>query len=433
MPFLTKLTITQYIDPTDPKQKRRVPSDTPGAVKQQRETKTYYLVEKEGGKVQRTNTGLTDRRAADKWFADWLTAKERGQVGLSDPHKHDKGRPSLDHITEYLAVLTDSTRSADHRKEVGRVLRLVVAARYEQEREVLPEVKTLRDLTADRVQQYLARMTAATATKNKHRTYVVGFCNFLVGAGRLPHNPVTKYSVRRAVAKAETEKRKRRAMKVGELRRLAQAAQDYPTQAVSVNKGGRPRNDGTRPPPRAVTLSPDVLEKLTRRGHERRLLYRLALLTGLRRGELSRLRVRHLILSKSPRIEIPGVLTKNGRDAVIPLVPTLATELKAWVKSTGRQKEDRVLTVPDRSNLARLHKAHLKLGGIPYEDDRGRFADFHSPRTSVNVYLRRKGVLLRERQLFLRHAAADLATANYDDERLTVLSRVVTLLAQLPI
>jgi integrase len=160
-------------------------------------------------------------------------------------------------------------------------------------------------------------------------------------------------------------------------------------------------------------------------------MYRLAILTGLRRGELSRLRVRHLIFGKRPRIEMPGVLTKNGRDALIPLVPTLADELKAWVTETGRGKDDCVVVVPCRSNLVRLHKAHLKLAGIAYTDDRGRYADFHSFRMSLNVALRRRGVKLRERQLFLRHAAADLATSKYDDERLTAMKRLVRVLTEI--
>ncbi|MBA4068044.1 MAG: hypothetical protein C0501_30940 [Isosphaera sp.] len=426
MPFLTKLSVTRYIDPTDPRKKRRVPAGTPGAVKKVEETRTYFIVDKSGGKVRRVNTGMTDRRAADKFYADWLTAKERREVGLSDPHERDKDRPVLDHLADYLATLRGATRSPQHHQEVERVLRLVFAAGADDRgREVLPAVGTLRDLTADRVQQYLNRMTAAAGTRNKHRTYVVGFCNYLVGAGRLPHNPITRHSVRRAVARGEGEKRRRRALRPAELRRLVQAAHDYPVRAVAVNTGGRPRRDGTKPPPRPVTLKPEVLAELTRRGRERRLMYRLAILTGLRRGELSRLKVRHLVLVRRPRIEMPGALTKNGRDAVIPLVPALAEELRAWVRDTSRVKDDPVLTVPDRSNLARVHQAHLELAGISYKDDRDRYADFHALRTSTHVFLRRRGVPLRERQLFLRHAAADLASTAYDDERLTALRRVV--------
>jgi integrase len=71
--------------------------------------------------------------------------------------------------------------------------------------------------------------------------------------------------------------------------------------------------------------------------------------------------------------------------------------------------------------MVRQHKARLKLAGIPYQTDDG-FADFHSLRKSINTRLRKKGVLLRLRQRFLRHAAADLATTAYDDERLNELT-----------
>ena len=58
----------------------------------------------------------------------------------------------------------------------------------------------LRDLTADRVQQCLAGLTCGATTKNKMRAYVVSFCNYLLGANRLPLNPITKFSVQRAKA-----------------------------------------------------------------------------------------------------------------------------------------------------------------------------------------------------------------------------------------
>ncbi|MFO0852411.1 MAG: tyrosine-type recombinase/integrase [Gemmataceae bacterium] len=432
MPFLTKITITRYIDPTDPKKKRRATSSTPGAIKKTEETRTYYIVDKSDGKVSRVNTGMTDKRAAEKYYADWLTAKERGQVGLTDPYKQHKDGTILDHLADHLKTLRANTRSTAYHEEVERELKNVFKARHDdQGREVLPAVKTLRDLTAGRVQQYLDWMTAAHGTKNKHRTYLVGFFNFLVAAERLPHNPITKHTVRRAKPKGEAERRRRRAMRVSELRTLVQAAYDYPVKAATMNTGGRPRRDGSKAEPRPSKLSTDTLAALMLRGRERRLLYRLAILTGLRRGELSRLRVRHLIFGKRPRIELPGVHTKNGRDAKIPLVPALAVELKAWVEETGRGKDDPVVTVPQRNNLLRAHKAQLKLAGIVYQDDRGRFADFHSIRTSLNVLLRRKGVPLRERQLFLRQAAADVTTNNYDDERMTKLKPVMRLLAKL--
>ena len=103
-------------------------------------------------------------------------------------------------------------------------------------------------------------------------------------------------------------------------------------------------------------------------------------------------------------------------------------ELRAWVK--GREEEDTLIAVPDRHNLRRLHLAHLKLAGVPYKTDKGH-ADWHGLRKTVNTFLRRRGVPLRQRQRFLRHAAADLATRRYDDERTGDMAAAVRHLARL--
>jgi len=61
-------------------------------------------------------------------------------------------------------------------------------------------------------------------------------------------------------------------------------------------------------------------------------------LTGLRQGELAALRVAFLKLDHKPfpALELPGEFTKNGEDARVLLVPTLAEELRQWIASSGR-------------------------------------------------------------------------------------------------
>jgi hypothetical protein len=89
-----------------------------------------------------------------------------------------------------------------------------------------------------------------------------------------------------------------------------------------------------------------------------------------------------------------------------------------------------MITVPCRHNLRRLHLAHLKMAKIPYKTDKGH-ADWHSLRKTTNTFLRRKMVPLRQRQLFLRHAAADLTTRRYDDERIGDMKDVIKQLNRL--
>jgi integrase len=416
---LKKVTTTQWIDPVG----NRVKPNTPGATKRVVTSRKWYIVAKVNGRVKRI-PAYTDKKASQAKLADWLRAQERGQADLIDPFKEHLDRPVLDHLADYVRVLKTRSRNPDYHGEVERSLRRVFAAR---------KVVLLRDLTADAVQQYLAALVAGATTKNLHRTYVVSFCNYLVAARRLPANPVTRFTVSRAKPREAEERRERRALKPSEIRRLLAAVRDYPLKAASTNTGGRPPAGTAGQPrtPRPAKLSAGTVAKLEHRGRERLLLYRVGLMTGLRRGELSRLRVRHLDLGPQPRIDLPGTLTKNGKRACIPLVPSLADELRQWIADTGRAPGDPLLSVPARNNLSRMHRAHLELAAIPYQDDRGRYCDFHSLRKSANAYLRRNGVPPKERQLFLRHGKLELTTETYDDDQMTGMKTVYRRLAKL--
>jgi hypothetical protein len=109
-------------------------------------------------------------------------------------------------------------------------------------------------------------------------------------------------------------------------------------------------------------------------------------------------------------------------------VKGLVTELQDWVKN--KNGDDPLVRVPCRHNLRRLHLAHLKMAKIPYKTDKGH-ADWHSLRKTINTFLRRRQVPLRQRQLFLRHSAVDLTTRRYDDERIGDMAEVVRQLKRL--
>jgi site-specific recombinase XerD len=335
-------------------------------------------------------------------------------------HKRHLDRRLYDHFAEYLTDLKERTRSVMYRRTVERELtRMFVATK----------MACLRDLTADTVETYLTALDTRANTKNHIRTYANSFAKWLERQERIPKNPITK--VRRFAVKAEADtQRRRRSLDRADLRRLVQAIQTYPIHANATNRGGRPRADGTRPAPSTARLTPDTIAKLTQLGRERTLYYRLALLTGLRRGEVSRVLTRHVRLSRDV-IDLPGHLTKNGRRAVLPLPPALAADLRGWITDTKRRPTDPLFHVPDGRSMVRLHQRHLRYAGFPYSDSEGRYSDFHSLRKTLNTFLRKRGVTLRLRQRMLRHTATDLATAVYDHETTKELAPVVRLLDRL--
>ena len=144
-------------------------------------------------------------------------------------------------------------------------------------------------------------------------------------------------------------------------------------------------------PPRVVTtakrsaLTPDQAVRLiatTRTGksrcrmtgEDRAWLYTLAMLTGLRRGELQSLTPESFNLEGSPAVvSLPGRDTKNSDDAIQPLPAHVVPALRSWLAS---KPVGRSLWPPER-NTALMVRTDLKAAGIAPEA-----FDFHCLRHS---------------------------------------------------
>lgn len=409
MASLQKINITRYVDRAG----NRVAKGTKGAKKVKEESSKWYCCYRIGRKQVRIPLA-TDKEASQVMMADHLRQRERGQAGMVDPYKVHLDRSIVEHVADYLAVVKATTRSVQYQKDVARILGLFIDG---------SGAKTLREVTPDRVSRYLASLKTGATARNYVRRVVVMLLNWCESVGRLDRNPVTKHTVKTA---RKDRRRLRRALPAEDILRLLDAVRAYPLKSASTNRGGR--NARKNPAERQARLKPETVARLEQRGRERWLMYRLAILTGLRRIELSRLRVSHLELGQVPRINLPGHLTKNGKPARIMLVPSLAADLQQWITDTGKGPSDAVVRVPGTANLSRLHRSHLALAGVTYEVD-GRFADFHSLRMSANVVLRKAGIPAKERQLFLRHGKLELTTETYDDESATEMAEVVKALA----
>jgi len=418
MAALTKLTVTRWIDPQT---KSRVPANTPGAKKVKDKTDHFYIVDKTGGKVVRTNTHCTDRKAAQAALTDYHRKQERGEQGLTDPRKKHLDKAIGEHVAEYMGTL--ARRSATHRTEVQRVLKLATKG-----------MKTLKDFTTEAITAYLNR-TSSAATGNKHRAYLSGLSNYVYRMDYTGTNPIDRVD-RLKPGHAEPESRTRRPYTEDELRRLMTAARTYPlVTRGQPSRGGRPRRDGTPAQHNNPTqLSDSYRAKLVMQGRERELVYRLSLATGLRRGELSRVTVamfngNKLLLPKSILKHRPKYVTH----VIIPIVPALAADLSAYLKDSGKQPGDKLVNVPTKCNYIREHKARLRLASIPYLTEFGH-ADIHALRTTANHYLKKNNVPLDVRQRYMRHSAKDVTSKHYDPDNrrpITMTKRVYFLLNEL--
>ena len=271
MASLQKIITTRYID----KAGNRVARGTPGAEKKTEESKKWYACWREGKRQVRIPLAR-DKAVSQVMLGDLIRKRERGDAEMVNPYKVHLDRAVTEHIDEYLADVGSRTRSTDYHKELRRILTAFVTK---------SRAKILRDVTVDRVATYLAKMKVGPTTRNAHRCAIVIFMNWLEGKERIERNPITKRNVELA---KKGQKRQRRALTAEEIQRLLIAVREYPVRMASVNTGGK--NAKNRPATHVAKLKPETRKKLERRGRERWLIYRIAILTCLRRIEISRLK-----------------------------------------------------------------------------------------------------------------------------------------------
>ena len=424
MAWLMKKQTTVYVSSDG----NRVAKGTPGAVKQQIGSLKWYGCWKEGTRKVMVPLA-TDKQASQAMLTDMIRRRERGEAGMANPFKQHLNRPIEQHMDEYVASLREEGKTLFYIGEKERILKTI----FNRTR-----MKTLADLTPERLDKYLAQMVksrgldsgqaVAPATKVVHRSAAISFANWLKEKKRLADNPLENVTK----PKGKTV-RDRRSLTRDEIQILLTAARERPLREASTNTGGRKSKRKTKRIKRvwAVSLRSESELRYKELGRERALLYKMALMTGLRRGELTALRVAFLRLDLKPlpSLELPGEFTKNGEKAKLLLVPELAEELRQWITDTNRQTNDLLFTVSSKIN--NIFKRDLKAAGIPYQDDRGRFADFHSLRHAANTMLGIAGIPPKLRQLFMRHSDIRLTTATYDDDSLYEMQPVIAALEAL--
>ncbi len=383
----------------------RVSKDTPGAKKVKIKSEKWYASWKEGKQVVRVPLA-TDKRASQVMLADILRKNERMAAGIEKPVDR---KPVVEHVEEYRASILSSgkVRSAYYHREKKRILNLFFKH---------SKIRFIGDITAEAVDSYITSLTSAIATKRVHMSCISSFVIWLVSLRRLPVNPLL------GIARPRGGKimRKRRALGPQDLQRLIDATRVRPLEEAKWNTGGVKNKEKRR---FAADLSAEYIEKLKDLGRERALIYMTAIYTGLRRNELDQLRVKYLDLNREPyaSIELPGEFCKNGDEARLLLVPSLANDLRDWVKD--KKPDDKIFEV--HWKMFQVMKADLVYAGIPYQDERGRTADFHSLRKSANTMLGVAGVPIRIRQLFMRHSDLRLTMATYDDADFSEMSEAV--------
>lgn len=383
------------------------------------------------GRVMDVTTGCRDKSAAHAKLAEMVRQEELVRGGVLSAAEMRASRAS-DHAiaTHFTAYLTHLKSKGDSQRHISSTKRsaecLIQDCQWER----------LIDIDTDAIETWLVNREAegmGARTRNSYVLALNGFCQWCLKSKRLAVNPVA--AIRRANERSD-RRRTRRALSVEEMERLLYVARVRPLAekgraTISRPSDEMPANRRSRATWTKAPLTFDGLDEATRRakaslnaalvaklereGWERSLVYRMALFTGLRRGELASLTMCSLNLACG-FVTVDAASEKARRGATIPLHGELLEELKQWVEAERPKQDDKLFCVPDKL-IKRLDK-DLALAGIPKKDDRGRTLDVHALRHSFGTMLSTSGVAPRIAQAAMRHSSIELTMQLYTDPRL---------------
>ena len=342
--------------------------------------------------------GYKDKGATLQLAAKLERAAARGEEGLVDPYREHRGRPIKEHVADYLADLRSSGCDDKYVYNTEKRLAVLVAAcgwgtladvepngfiRWREKRRRETHQGTRKDRSG----------TSAT-TLNQYLDTARGLLNWCASVGRAPGVPV----MGRVVS----------------------------TQLSGVNKV-----EGEKVRKRRALTDKQVAALLAAAPEGRRLVYRVALAAGLRRGELAALLWGDVRLSAiPPYFQLRAEATKANRADRTYLPASLADDLR---KHRPKGAEDSAHVFPSVPSLEQW-QADLKAAGIEYVDAMGRQADFHGgTRKTLCTRMHRAGVPLATAMRVMRHTDARLTMVDYaDDAQLGVDQVLPEIAAKVP-
>ncbi len=349
------------------------------------------------GKRQEINSGTPDFETAER-IAGQLNRKvalqEFGIIDtMQERFSNEARRAIAEHLDDFKAAMQSAARTAEHvDATIGFVQAITTAAGWQ----------TLADIDADAVNTYAADMLGqglAARTVQARLTAIKSFTRWLARHGKLAHDPLA--AVKKPNPKAD--RRHERRMMLPE---------EWDWLRVTTDQGR---------------------ERYGMTGHERMLLYAVAIQTGLRSSECRSLTRGRLFLDgEQPYVTAKAGSTKNRKDARQYIQTDLAAELQAHI--TTKAPAAPVFTMPTKYNVARMFRQDLSdarrawLAAAVDADDRmtreqsdflgyvnhdGERADFHALRHTCGAWLAMAGNHPKAVQSIMRHSSITLTMDTY--------------------
>jgi hypothetical protein len=152
-------------------------------------------------------------------------------------------------------------------------------------------------------------------------------------------------------------------------------------------------------------------------------IYLLALLTGIRRGEIKQLRWADVVLDgDNPRITVSAMISKNHYEDALPLHPDLMAALRAIKPASC--KLDGLIFKGMFPGYKRFY-ADLPAAGIDWKDEGDGRLDFHSFRVTYCTQLAPGTPSERVRMALMRHRDPKQTAKTYTDARMLPLKEAI--------
>ncbi|RNC81358.1 MAG: site-specific integrase [Phycisphaera sp.] len=297
-------------------------------------------------KRRRTKRFFTDKAASRQALDQCIKRSERQAAGLEDRCAEQLERPIGTHIDAYFKECLHRGQAARH-----------IATKRTQLARFTEETDALADLTRDHAVSVIETLKEAglsARTLNSHASSVSAFMKFCVRTSRISMNPLTDLP---RFNEAKDRRRERRALTDTEIARL-------------------------------LTTCPV----------ERRPVYEIAVLTGLRRSELAGITWGDLDLDRN-LLRVREDIAKASRSDTIALHPD-AVRIFSSLRPADAAADGKVF---DSLPTIRTVRRDYERARIALRDELGRSVDFHALRTTAATRLARAGITPQVAQKLMRH------------------------------
>ena len=310
-----------------------------------------------------------------KWFEN-LPEKLRNNLvscGLIDNRRLSAhlGRPLSQHLEDFCSGLEADNRKEAYIQQVKSSISMILEG---------CGFEAWSDIDGNKVKMFLTKSRGddgyGERTYNAHLRAFKEFSAWLIQEDRVSGSDPMK---NHKLIKQTEFRKKRRALTTDEIQKLIEATEAAP-------------------------------KRYNMTGHERSLVYRLAIETGLRAGEIKSLTVLSFDF-KHLGVRVEASNSKGKRSADLILMSETAKAIKALLDS--KSLSDKAFGMPHKANTAAMLKEDLKAAKIPYTDDSGRDCDFHALRHTFITNLSRAGVHPTVAQKLARHSSIELTMKYY--------------------